>query len=161
MTLMATEKPATTKTLGQQLADELRKQFRIGTRTRWNTLRGFSNVSPEEGREMVMGEIDSVIDDPDWLPADVCELYRLAWRGPVCSWRHHVETGRADTHQTLHLRDLSPWQFTKVLGDMLDANVTNTGEGERWLEARRNQDRAAWRKAEDARQERWNRMLGR
>ncbi|MFB4265351.1 hypothetical protein [Nonomuraea sp. GTA35] len=162
MTLMATEtKTATSKTLGQQLADELRRQFRIGTRTRWSTMRGFGRLSPEDGREIVLAGIDTCIEDPDCLPADVRELYRLAWRGPVCSWRHHVETGRADLSQTLYLRDLSPWQFIKVLGDMLDANVTNTGEGERWLEARRDQDRAAWRKAEDARQARWNRVLGR
>ena len=49
----------------------------------------------------------------------------------------HVEGGRINPSQRSYLQSLSPWHLAALLGEMADAGVTNAGEGERWLEARR------------------------
>jgi hypothetical protein len=56
----------------------------------------------------------------------------------------HVEGGRINPSQRSYLQSLSPWHLAALLGEMADAGVTNAGEGERRLEARRDAGITAW-----------------
>jgi hypothetical protein len=55
--------------------------------------------------------------------------------GAALAYTKHVTGYRISGTLAYHINSLSPWHFAALLGDMVDAGVTNTGEGERFFQA--------------------------
>jgi hypothetical protein len=53
--------------------------------------------------------------------------------GAALSYSKHVAGYRIDGTLAAHIQALSPWRFAALLGAMVDAGVTCTGEGERFF----------------------------
>jgi hypothetical protein len=51
------------------------------------------------------------------------------------SYSKHVGGYRIDGTLAAHIQGLSPWRFAALLGTMLDAGVSCTGDGERFFAA--------------------------
>lgn len=116
-------------TQGQQLADTLRRIKHIGSRTR--QVRGRINM-----RNDVIESIRFAATMPGYYSPHIQEALSVGFVA-VNSWTKHVEGYRLPGEQVAELMALSPWQFTALLGEMVDAGITNTGEAERWFTARR------------------------
>lgn len=121
----------TTKTAGQQLADTLRAMFRVGPRTR--RYRGRDARRLDLHAEMVIA-IETAVTLPGCYTAATDAALHAGW-GTACSYRKHVGGYRIDGVLARHINELSPWQFAAMLGRMVDAGVTNTGEGEMFFDA--------------------------
>lgn len=109
---------------------EIRRYFSIGPRTR--------NFRKDAGRDGVIGDLAERIqvscnypgyDGPELTAA--CQLLLPA----IWSWGKHVEGYRLPGYQIANLRVLTPWQWLALLGDMVDAGVSCTGDGERYFES--------------------------
>ena len=143
-----------TQTDGQQFTQTLRKISQIGPRTRQH--RDYPGSRKSDGYTTQQDVIRWALDTVTWAVCDGAysnhenDLLRLGW-GAVCSWHKHVEGYRLDASQHAYLTSLSPWEFTALLGEMVDAGIANVGEGERWFEERRAQAIAAWRNCLDER----------
>jgi hypothetical protein len=116
----------TTTTTGQQLAAALRKSFKIGPRTRDGRDRGSLK------REM-LESIANAILYPGYYGEERTALSSAAW-GTYLAYEKHVLGFRVDPELREHIVSLSPWYFAALLGDMVDAGVTTTGEGERYFQ---------------------------
>ena len=57
--------------------------------------------------------------------------------GAAYAWCKHIEGYRADPVLIAKLTALTPYKFIALLGDMIDAGVTNSGEGETYFRALR------------------------
>lgn len=114
-------------TKGQQFAKRMRTNLGIGTRTRRMRL----------GRDL-HAEILECITNNAWYPGyytgDRAELFSLAY-GPWMAYDKHIAGHRTDGNLTAHINGLSPWQFCTLLGQMIDAEITNAGQGERFFAA--------------------------
>jgi hypothetical protein len=116
-----------TKTAGQQLATELRAYFGIGTRTRRR--RDDRNLITEMLRDLLDNGFYPGIHGPERT-----EILRPGF-AVALAWGKHVDGYRIDGVLRAELDKLSPWQFANLLGRMVDAGVTNNGEGERFFDA--------------------------
>jgi hypothetical protein len=132
----------TNGTAGQNLTDTLRKMMHIGPRTRQ-----FRKHPLIAGKQNVNREVIEIITNsnnyPGYYPVATSDILN-AGRYAVSSWDKHVDGYRINATQRAYLTSLSPWDFTALLGEMTDAGITNTGEGERWFAARCGSDVAAW-----------------
>jgi hypothetical protein len=125
----------TEQTPGQQITAALRRYFHIGPRTR-QTRKGQAMVEAMLEAIELTREYNAI-----YAPATQ-EAFALG-KSAVASWRKHVGGYRLPGQQIAALRALSPWNMTALLGEMVDAEITNVGEGERWFAARRHIDIAA------------------
>jgi hypothetical protein len=132
-----------TKTNGQQLADALRKVMHIGPRTRQIRKGPFGGSTKENVITEVLEAVINSNNYPGYYSEPTSKALAFGWSA-VTSWNKHVEGYRIDGTQRAYLTSLSPWQFTALLGEMVDAGVSNNYEGERWFAARRSADVAAW-----------------
>lgn len=118
----------TIPTAGQQLTAELRRYFRIGTRTRRY------RKSPWGGRDdlhaSMIREIEAVCSFPNGSPRD--GLLKPGWPA-VLSYEKHYLGYRMNGLLRRHIELMSPWQFSALLGRMVDAGVSNVGEGEQFF----------------------------
>lgn len=114
-----------TKTQGQQLADSLRSNFRIGGRTR--RYRGGLDMHDE-----MIEALANATNYPGYYTGKRHELFTAA-HGVVLSWIKHVKGCRIDGTLAYRISRLTPYQFASLLGQMMDAGVTNCGEGERFF----------------------------
>ncbi|MFJ1539245.1 hypothetical protein ACIODS_11950 [Micromonospora chalcea] len=112
-------------TTGQELAAELRRYFKIGTRTR--RYRNGTDLHAD-----MLEAIKTVAHYPGCYSERTEKPLRAAF-GAFLAYNKHVDGYRIDG--TLHRRitELSPYQFAAFLGRMVDAGVTNPGEGERYF----------------------------
>jgi hypothetical protein len=55
----------------------------------------------------------------------------------ICGYRKHILGSRIDGVTISKIRDMTPWQFTQMLGDMIDKGVTNVFEAELYFQAMR------------------------
>jgi hypothetical protein len=112
-------------TKGQEFAKRMRKNLGIGTRTRRTRL----------GRDL-HAEILECITNNAWYPGyytgDRKELFGLAY-GSWMAYDKHIAGYRANGELIAHINALSPWQFCALLGQMIDAEITNAGQGERYF----------------------------
>ncbi|MFY1595579.1 hypothetical protein [Micromonospora sp. WMMD737] len=118
----------TASTPGQGLTAELRRYFRIGTRTpRYRR-------SPVGGREdlhtAMVREIEFVCTHGETHSR--AAALKAGW-GAALSYEKHYEGYRIDPVLRREIELLSPYRFAALLGRMVDAGVTNTGEGERFF----------------------------
>lgn len=118
-----------TKTAGQELADELRRYFRVGTRTRrYRTVRGHRTDLHAD----MIEAINLACTMPGYYTERTEKPLRVAG-GVYLSWLKHVGGYRIDGMLRLRLTQMSPWQLADLLGRMVDAGITNVGEGEQFF----------------------------
>jgi hypothetical protein len=132
-----------TKTNGQQFADALRKVMHIGPRTRQRRKHPLGVSSKQDVTAEALEAVENAHIYPGYYSEPTSRALAYGWSA-VTSWNKHVEGYRIDSTQRAYLTSLSPWQFTALLGEMVDAGISNVGEGERWFAARRSADVAAW-----------------
>jgi len=123
---------------GQALAAELRRYFRISTRTRRY------RKSPVGGRDdlhsRMIEEIEAVCVHGPAFPRAMA--LKPGW-GAVLSYQKHYLDYRMDPLLRRHIELMSPWRFSALLGEMVDAGVTNVGQGERFFREMGRQPAAA------------------
>lgn len=129
--MVTATKPVKRQTAGQILADTLRKSFHIGTRTsRYGKIFGVRT----DLHTALVEAIENAVQLPGYYEPDRTEVYRTAW-GAALSYRKHYDGYRMDPVLRLHISNMTAWQFAALLGRMVDAGVTNAGEGERFFAA--------------------------
>jgi hypothetical protein len=116
---------------GAALAAELRRRFGVGPRTR--RYRKTGGYREDLHRTMVealiyAAQYDGYYSEPaQTLFADAVSVAR--------SYQRHVEGYRISGVKITAINAMSPWQFAGFLGQMVDAGITNVGQGERFLNA--------------------------
>lgn len=66
---------------------------------------------------------------PGYFGPERSELYHEAF-GVALAYNKHVNGYRIDGLLRFRIDSMTPWQFAGFLGEMIDAGVTNCGEGE-------------------------------
>lgn len=110
-------------TKGQQLAATLRRLHKVGTRTR--RYRGRLSVV-----ESMLESISNAANQyPGYYTGETYQVLSSA-AAVYWAWQKHVEGYRIRPELCAQIKALSPWQTAKLLGQMVDAGITNNGEGE-------------------------------
>ena len=116
-------------TPGQALAAALRRYFSVGPRTRrYRTRDGYRRDLHREMVEALMYAAQ--------YPGYYSEATQTALRpgfGAALSYDKHVNGYRIDGTVRQRISDMTPWHFAALLGEMVDAGVTCTGDGERFF----------------------------
>jgi hypothetical protein len=110
---------------GSTLAATLRHYFSIGTTTR----------RQRNGSDLHI-EMVEAIHHAATLPGYFCENTQTALRpgfGSALAYEKHVGGCRISGLLAFEINSLSPWRFASLLGQMVDAGITNNGEGERFF----------------------------
>jgi hypothetical protein len=112
-------------TPGQLFARTMREYLGIGTRTR--TRRLGLNLHDE-----ILEAVQRASYEAGYHTPDRQAIFGTA--SSACrSYEKHIRGYRAHGNVIAHINQLSPWQFCALLGEMVDADITNVGEGERWF----------------------------
>lgn len=121
----------TSKSTGQILADTLRSNFGIGTRTR-----RYGKVFGHRAdlHTQMIEAIENAVQYPGYYGPEKTAVLRTAW-GAAMSYRKHVQGHRIDGSLAFHINSLSAYQFAALLGRIADAGVETTGDGERFFDA--------------------------
>ena len=112
----------TTQTAGQALTTTLRTYFHVNVRTR--------RVRKGQNIPAAMLEMMQIANT---YPGYYSEAQHAALRGSyalLLSWQKHVEGYRIDGMLRYRLTAMTPWEFSALLGQMLDAGITNVGQAE-------------------------------
>lgn len=112
-------------TKGQQFAKTMRYFLSIGTRTRRD----------RKGRDLHREIAEWVIIaamDRGTLPAAEEAVFASAFDA-ASAWAKDIKNGRGSWIVIEHIDALSPWQFCKLLGDMVDAGVNTTSAGAQYF----------------------------
>ncbi|MFC5802833.1 hypothetical protein [Streptomyces formicae] len=112
-------------TKGQQFAKSMRDNHGIGTRTR--RFRKGADLHAE-----ILESIRNATHYNGWYSEARQELFRAAF-GAQVSYQKHIAGHRADSQVIAHINSLSPYQFCALLGRMVDAEISNVGEGEQFF----------------------------
>jgi hypothetical protein len=105
----------------------LRKYFHISPRTR--RFRGNDDLFAR-----MLESVELAATQPGYFNETTEQALHPAF-GAVLAYRKHVDGYRIDGMTISRIKSLSPWQFAALIGQMVDAGVTNTGEGERFFRA--------------------------
>jgi hypothetical protein len=112
-------------TKGQQFAKTMRITLDIGTRTR----------RYRKGVDLHAAILDA-INETNLYPGCRSEqteaILRTAY-GAWMSYQKHIAGYRVDGALIAHVKALTPYRFCALLGDMVDADITNVGEGEQFF----------------------------
>jgi hypothetical protein len=120
-------------TKGQIFAREMRSYLQIGPRTRrFNTKKWI-----EDGHRDVLHLIAEANNNPGMRNAAREAIFQTAYAA-LCSWEKHIGGYRADAVLVSRINSMTPYQFVGLLGDMIDAEITNVGQGERFFAAMAN-----------------------
>jgi hypothetical protein len=134
-----TQTSTATQTAGQALAAELRKSFRIGTRThRYGKIFG----ARTDLHAAMIEAIETSARYPGYYSAERSAVFAAA-NAVAASYRKHVDGYRIDGHLAFVINGLSAYQFAALLGRMVDAGVSNVGEGEIFFDAMTREIRTA------------------
>lgn len=117
----------TTKTAGQLLAAELRKNFGIGTRTR--RIRNGLNMRKELVEALTVNN-----RYPGYYGPARTAIFNTGLAA-AHAWSKHFDCYRIDPLLHAKISAMSPWQIATLLGEMVDAGITNNGEAEIWFDA--------------------------
>ena len=115
----------TTQTAGQNLTAALRRYFSVGPRTR------HYRKSTDLHREMVEALIYAS-QYPGYYSEKTQDALRPGF-GAALAYDKHVNGYRIDGTLRFVISEMSAWQFAALLGQMVDASVTCTGDGERFF----------------------------
>jgi hypothetical protein len=111
-----------TTTTGQQLAAALRKGQAINSRSR-------DRRDGHSIKARMLEDIRLACQHDGYFSTEKTALYRAA-SATVRSYDKHVGGYRIDGMLRFRITSMSPWEFAAFLGDMVDAGITNVGEGE-------------------------------
>jgi hypothetical protein len=127
---MGTWKAAEGATPGQNLTAVLRHYFSVGTRTRRHRRDRYGNMS-----DLHLDMVEAIIEGTQnrGLFTPNIEGALVPGYGAALSYEKHVQGYRIDCTLNRQINDMSPWRFAALLGQMVDAGITNTGEGERYF----------------------------
>ena len=118
----------TDRTAGQALTAELRRYFSIGPRT------GRYRRGPYGGDLHVkMIEALTYAATLDGYFAQPYEDLLRPGFGAALAYDKHIRGYRADGTVIAKIGAMTAWEFSALLGAMVDAGVTCTGEGERYF----------------------------
>lgn len=112
-------------TKGQQFAKTMRSNLGIGARTR--RFRKGVDLHAE-----IIECIRNATYYPGYYTGERADLFQAAFSAQV-SYAKHIAGYRADAAVVAHVNALSPWAFCALLGNMVDAQITNVGEGEQFF----------------------------
>lgn len=112
-------------TKGQQFAKDMRKNLGIGTRTPLRRL-GLNL------RQSILEAVQNATYTTGYYAPAREELFRKA-AAAMRSYDAHIAGYRVNGDLVAHINAMSPWQFCNLIGQMIDAGVTNTGQGERYF----------------------------
>lgn len=118
-----------TKTAGQQLADELRRYYNIGPRTRWNRRNAI-------GIHLTRADILNGINNAVTMPGSYSQHHTTLvqpGRPAVLAWWKLTDDYRINPVLCTTLLAMKPWDFTAYLGRMVDTGHTNNGQFEIWF----------------------------
>lgn len=115
-------------TEGQIFAREMRSYLHIGPRTR----RFNDKKWAEDGHRDVLHLIAEANNNPGLRNAEREAIFQTAFAA-LCSWEKHIDGYRADAVLVSHINSMTPHQFCALLGDMIDAGISNVGEGEHFF----------------------------
>lgn len=116
-------------TPGQELTAELRRYFSLGTRTRRYRMR--DGYRQDLHADMVEA-ITNAVQYPGYFSEAATAKLRPGW-GAALSYGKHVGGYRIDGTLRYRIGSMTAWQFSALLGDMADAGVSCTGDGERYF----------------------------
>jgi hypothetical protein len=120
----------TTKTAGQNVTRALRYYLSVGPRSR--RFRTDANGYRKDLHLQMIEELILNAQNPgintEAISAALCPGY-----GAALSYEKHIGGYRADCTLIRQVGEMTPWQFAALLGKMVDAGVTNTGQGERFF----------------------------
>lgn len=119
------------QTKGQQFAQEMRHFLSIGTRTRRD--RKGRDLHREIAEWIVTTAMQRGTLHPDQEAALIPAF------DAASSWVKDIKNGRGSWIVIEHINQLSPWQFCKLLGDMVDAGVNSTSAGAQYFAQMRTQ----------------------
>ncbi|MEU1443093.1 hypothetical protein [Streptomyces mirabilis] len=108
-------------TKGQKFAKDMRHFLSIGTRTRRD--RKGLDLHREIAEWVVTAAMEHGTLHPDQ------EAAFLPAFGAVSAWVKDIKNGRASYLVIEHIDQMSPYQFCKLLGDMVDAGVETSSAG--------------------------------
>lgn len=120
-------KLAARSTKGQIFAREMRTHLHIGARTR-----RFAKRWIADGHRDVMQAIADANNYRGSLNPEREAIFRTAFAA-LCSWEKHIAGYRTDAALISHINAMTPHQFVSLIGDMIDAGISNVGEGERFF----------------------------
>jgi hypothetical protein len=112
-------------TAGKDLTTTLRRYFSVGTTTRRH----------RNGSDLHIDMIEA-INHAATLPGYFSEKTEAALRpgfGTAGAYIKHVRNFRISGTLAYQINSMTPWQFAALLGRMVDAGITNNGEGERFF----------------------------
>lgn len=112
-------------TTGEQFAATIRRSMHIGPRTR-------SRRDGVDIKRDVLESIRNAIQYDGYYSEERTALSRAAI-GVLHSYDKHVDGYRIDGTLRFKITTMTPWEFVGLLGEMIDAGVTNVGEGERYF----------------------------
>lgn len=119
----------TAATPGQELAAALRRYFSLGTRTR-------RYRRDRDGRRDLHTAMVEALMYAAQYPGYYVPATEAALRpgfGAALAYEKHVRGFRISGTLAQAINGLSAWRFAGLLGDMVDAGVTCTGDGERYF----------------------------
>ncbi len=124
-----------TKTAGQKFTASMVKNLGIGTRTRLR----------RSLREDILEAVRNAVVYPGYYGEQRTAEFSAAYTA-VSGYHKHIEGGRVDAIVCWYVREgLSAYQFTKLIGRMVDANVTNMLEAEDFFKSLSAEANAAYR----------------
>lgn len=118
-----------TLTAGQIFARDMRKNWGIGTRTRRFDRR---KIGGSDFHSSIVESVQNATYESGYYSEQRQEIFRTA-SAAMFSYNKHIAGYRANSNVIAYINSLTPWQFCNFLGEMVDANITNVGEGERWF----------------------------
>jgi hypothetical protein len=131
----------TQNTAGQELTATLRRYFSVGTRTR--RFRTDSNGLRCDLHRDMTEALTYAATMPGYY-SERTESALKAGFGAALAYEKHVQGYRISGTLAAEINGMSAWNFAALLGQMVDAGVTNTGAGERFFaEMNRSMSRAA------------------
>lgn len=113
-------------TAGQTVTNELRRYFSVGSRTRRTRNR-------QDLHQSMIEAIHLAATAPGYYTERTHEALRPAF-GAALAYGKHVRGYRISGTLAYTINSMSAWQFASLIGQMVDAGVTNTGEGERFFQ---------------------------
>ncbi len=128
--MTTTEIAEDTRTAGRKLADALRQNFKIGTRTRrYGKVFG----SRTDLHAAMIESIRNANNYPGYYGPEKTAALAPGFTVAL-AYGKHVAGCRIDGVLARRINEMSAYRFAELLGRMVDAGVTNVGEGERFFQ---------------------------
>jgi hypothetical protein len=124
-----------TITAGQIFARDMRKNLGIGTRTRRFNTKKFGG---HDMHRTILEAIANATFESGYYSEPREAIFRTAF-ATYSSYEKHIHNYRASAEVVSHINALSPWQFCNLIAEMIDAGVSNVGEGERFFRQMRDE----------------------